>query len=81
MNSEEYINNACKTESVNFPEIRERVTNEFQLRLLHSVMGISTEAGELTEALKKFIFFGKDLDLINLKESVIGNSTYAFLPR
>lgn len=70
MNSKEYIRDACKTESINFPEIRERLSNEFQLRLLHGSMGICTEAGELQDALKKFIFYGKDLDLVNLKEEV-----------
>lgn len=38
--------------------------------LLHSAMGISTEAGELMDVLKRHCFYGtgKDLDLVNLKE-------------
>ena len=38
--------------------------------LLHAAMGISTEAGELLDALKKAIFYGKPLDSVNLKEEV-----------
>jgi NTP pyrophosphatase (non-canonical NTP hydrolase) len=38
--------------------------------LLHAAIGISTEGGELLDALKKAIFYGKPLDSINLKEEV-----------
>lgn len=37
-------------------------------RMIHASMGIQTEGGELTDALKKHIFYGKPLDLTNVKE-------------
>lgn len=40
------------------------------VRLLHGAMGVSTESGELLDALKKHIYYGKPLDVVNLKEEV-----------
>lgn len=70
MDAKEYVKLATKTESCDWPEIKERVSNIFQLRILHPILGINTESGELTDALKKFIFYGKDLDVTNVKEEV-----------
>lgn len=39
-------------------------------RLLHGVMGNSTEAGELLDQLKKHIFYGKELDRTNIIEEL-----------
>ena len=44
--------------------------NPRALRLLHAGMGIATEAGEFVDPLKKHIFYGKDLDVENLKEEM-----------
>lgn len=38
--------------------------------LLHGAIGISTEAGELLDAFKKHIYYGKELDVVNLKEEI-----------
>ena len=34
----------------------------------HGILGIATEAGELLDALKKGIYYGKPLDPVNIKE-------------
>ena len=39
-----------------------------EIRLLHGAMGLCTEAGEFQDALKRYIFYGSDLDVSNLKE-------------
>ncbi len=39
-----------------------------QTRLLHAALGIATEAGELLDAIKKHLFYGKPLDFPNLVE-------------
>ena len=39
-------------------------------RLLHAGIGIATESGEFLDALKKHVFYGKDLDRVNLKEEL-----------
>lgn len=36
--------------------------------LLHAVLGICTEAGELADPVKKAMFYGKPLDVANIKE-------------
>lgn len=38
------------------------------IRLLHGAIGISTEAGELLDQVKKHIFYGKQLDRVNVLE-------------
>ena len=38
--------------------------------LLHASMGLTTEASEFQDALKKHIFYGKPLDTVNLKEEI-----------
>lgn len=40
------------------------------MNLLHAAMGISTEAGELMDAFKRKMFYGKELDVVNLKEEM-----------
>lgn len=70
MLSKDYIEAAKKTESTNFSEIKERLSDEGMIRLLHATVGVSTESGELLDALKKHIYYGKDLDKTNLFEEV-----------
>jgi NTP pyrophosphatase (non-canonical NTP hydrolase) len=38
--------------------------------ILHGAMGISTEANEILDAVKKSLFYGKPFDLINLQEEI-----------
>ncbi len=59
----DYIQNAIKTESIHF-----NVTG--RERLLHAGIGLATESGEFLDALKKSIFYGKELDIVNLKEEL-----------
>lgn len=39
-------------------------------RLIHAFLGLSSEVGELADALKKHIIYGKTLDEINVLEEV-----------
>lgn len=39
-------------------------------KLLHAGIGISGEAGELIDAIKKHVFYGKPLDVENIKEEL-----------
>lgn len=65
---DEYQSMAILTENRDFEGISNRLNNEQILRLLHSAIGLSTEAGELLDALKKHIFYGKELDITNILE-------------
>ena len=68
MRSEEYIEKALLTEN------RDRFGAEGRLaknqRLLHGAIGASTEAAEILDQLKKHVYYGKELDKVNLFEEV-----------
>ena len=70
MNSKDYIQDAIRTESTDFSAMNDRLMNDGTKRLLHAGIGLSTEAGEFVDALKKHIFYGKELDRVNLKEEM-----------
>ncbi|MCO4793377.1 MAG: nucleoside triphosphate pyrophosphohydrolase family protein [Bacteriovoracaceae bacterium] len=70
MNSTEYIKDAIKTESTDFSSMDTRLGEDGTKRLLHAGIGLSTEAGEFLDALKKHIFYGKELDRVNLAEEM-----------
>ena len=61
MTNEEFVKASLRTEA-------KGIQNEVNPRLLHAAMGLQTESGELTDALKKHIFYGKALDVTNIKE-------------
>lgn len=70
MNSKEYIQDAIRTESTDFTSMDKRLGEDGTKRLLHAGIGLATEAGEFLDALKKHIFYGKELDRVNLKEEM-----------
>lgn len=61
----DYIEQAIRTESV--PEIW---LDTSRIRLLHAGIGMATESGEFLDALKKHLYYGKPLDLTNLREEI-----------
>lgn len=46
----------------------ERANDPEMMKVIHAVMGLSTEAGEALDAIKKHLMYGKPLDLVNLAE-------------
>ena len=60
MDSKDFIKDAIKTESNQFHNVDPRI--------IHAVSGLVTEAAEMQDALKKSMFYGKELDIVNLKE-------------
>ncbi len=65
MNLENY-----KEESARTFAYRQEPLNEETTDMLHCAIGCSTEAGELLDAFKKHIFYGKPLDKINVGEEI-----------
>lgn len=64
-NSEEYIEDVLRTES------KVTLSQDSHLsRGLHAVLGIATESGELLDAYKKHIYYGKSLDCVNVEEEL-----------
>ena len=72
MNWSDYEKVSERTEK-KFPDGKELDT--MQMELLHAAIGISTEAGEILDAFKKHLIYGKDLDLINVAEE-LGDVTW-----
>lgn len=70
MNPETYMKEMLKTEATDAEPIKSRMCDGELYRLLHGAMGVSTEAGELLDAVKKHIFYGRDLDNVNLAEEL-----------
>jgi NTP pyrophosphatase (non-canonical NTP hydrolase) len=70
MKTENYIENALKTESLNLESLRSRLSDEKVIRGLHSALGMVTEAGELADVFKKHIFYGKPIDWVNVEEEL-----------
>lgn len=75
MNSKEYIKEAIRTDVNNYHEVAERLNKSLEMSdkhfmLLHATMGLCTEVGEFTDAMKKFLFYGKPLDYPNLREEL-----------
>jgi len=70
MTTEEYLKGVLVTESLDIPETLFRLSNKRAARLLHASMGLTTESGEFSDQLKKHLFYGTDLDEVNLVEEL-----------
>jgi NTP pyrophosphatase (non-canonical NTP hydrolase) len=76
MDAKEYKQKALRTESNDFSSIKSRMAGSDSIRLLHAAMGMQTEVAEFTDMLKKHIFYGKPLDVVNLKEELFDTTWY-----
>jgi NTP pyrophosphatase (non-canonical NTP hydrolase) len=70
MDPKDYQTLASITESIDFKAIEKRISTERSIRLLHGTLGIESEGGEIADALKKHLFYGVPLDLVNVAEEV-----------
>ncbi len=70
MDTKKYKELVLKTESKDFNSISSRLKDKRALRLLHGSCGIATEAGELLDTMKKHIFYGKEIDTVNIVEEI-----------
>ena len=68
--TDKYVQDAIKTESRDFDGIGRRLSDSGSQRLLHGGIGLATEAGEFLDAIKKHVFYGKELDRVNLSEEL-----------
>lgn len=70
MNNKEYIEGVLVTEARDFTAVKERMQDTGTVRLMHAMIGMATESGEIQDQLKKHIFYGKSLDKTNLVEEL-----------
>lgn len=50
--------------------MQERIADNVTARLTHAQLGLSSEVGEFSDALKKFLIYGKAVDRANLIEEL-----------
>jgi NTP pyrophosphatase (non-canonical NTP hydrolase) len=65
----EYIGLAVRTEAPIENAIK-ALSRPMVIRLNHAAKGMCSEAGEFNDHLKAHIYYGKDLDLVNLAEEI-----------
>lgn len=63
-----YIKECLRSEAPVTPEVEARLIQ--QARAIHGIIGLMTECGELADQYKRHIFYGKPLDLTNLREEL-----------
>lgn len=63
-----YIEEALKTTNKEYESIKARLQDDKVVKVLHALMGMTTEVGEAMDALKKYLIYGKPLDAVNLEE-------------
>lgn len=68
MNNQDYMKNAIVTETLEFEKVIARLTEKQTVRLLHASFGTASESGEIADAVKRHVFYGKPIDCINLIE-------------
>ena len=66
---EQLTQDAIATES-DYSSATQRLSDPKLVRLLHVGMTLVTESAEFVDMLKKHIYYGKPLDMVNLKEEL-----------
>ena len=64
-----YIAQAKRTEP-DYTNVIGRVVNPKTLRLLHGAMGLVTESAEFLDVMKKYLFYNRNIDTVNLREEL-----------
>lgn len=70
MTPEQYKQECLKTVSCDFDAIRGRMKEDKMINILHGLMGLCTESAEALDMMKKHVYYGKQFDLVNLKEEI-----------
>lgn len=48
----------------------DRLDTTVHIQIIHSILGMSGEVGELSSALEKYGWYGRELDVLNIKEEL-----------
>lgn len=68
--NEEFIKSVELRESQDLQKIADRFQNIGTVRLIHAMIGLATEAGEIQDMMKKHLFYGREIDKVNLVEEL-----------
>jgi NTP pyrophosphatase (non-canonical NTP hydrolase) len=75
----DYIEKANRTATTKYGSISQRLESPKTIDLFHAGSGLATEAGEFLDNIKKHVFYGAELDEVNLKEELGDLFWYAAL--
>jgi NTP pyrophosphatase (non-canonical NTP hydrolase) len=70
MNLNEYQELASRTQASALPMMNRILVDSKHVDLLHAALGLTSEAGEFCDALKKAFAYGRELDRVNLAEEL-----------
>lgn len=70
MKPNDFLKSIDTLENKDFATLQKRFSEVDNIRLLHAVIGMCTETGELQDALKRKLLYGKDLDKTNMIEEL-----------
>lgn len=84
MNAEEYVQAAIRTEHtptfIKTGAWPDTVAHDRMLsRMMHAMLGLVSEVGELADQLKKHLIYGKPLDMVNVVEELGDHDWYRAL--
>ena len=68
MTPDEFLKASARTDIPDYNKVVERFNEPGVAELMHAIMGMVTEAGEMMDALKKYLIYGKPLDFVNITE-------------
>ena len=68
MKNDDYSREAMKVDRSSYEDLGKRMQDRHWLRLFHAQIGMCGEVGELADAIKKSVMYGKPLDIVNVKE-------------
>lgn len=72
MSSKELVYVNGKLGAIQYREVVETLKKKLphEMDLLHMTLGIAGEAGEIVDAIKKHVIYGKELDRVNILEEL-----------
>jgi NTP pyrophosphatase (non-canonical NTP hydrolase) len=73
MNANEFVEEAMRTDLADYTPVIKRFGDAYAhqwpgARITHAALGVASEAGELADAVKKHLMYGREIDRVNLQE-------------
>jgi len=70
VNPQEFVIGILRTEKSDYDPVASRISQLENIRLLHGAMIASKESGELVDQMYRHIYYGAELDHVNLVEEL-----------
>lgn len=69
MDNDTYVGMAKQTDVQDYTPVKLRIAM-LRPELMHALLGITSEAGEIADQFKRHLIYGKELDEVNLMEEI-----------